>query len=301
MLNQRPIFLHAFARGGSNIFMNLLLSHPDVCISSGETHKVFKGTKWDSLPRKIKKRVFFDWPIRLLVGQDILSPECLAPRKAVPKSLQGYIDRILYDGRFTAIRDSHNLYRHEGVPYTKEELARCRLLTKGLNGVVYTVDLFKEMYPDAVFLGLVRNGLAVCEGHVRRGWTARETAQMYESVARKMLQSSDQMDNYYLCRYEEMVQSPLEFMHQIYGYAGLDMAQVRKARLQSKKVMNRDGKRTSVRGDDRQVFWYELSELHLNIRRDVNENQIRQLKDKDKETFLSIAGGVMKQLGYNGF
>ena len=65
MMNKQPLFINAFARGGSNIIMNLLLSHPNVCISSGETHKVFKGTKWDSWPRKLKKRFFFDLPIRL--------------------------------------------------------------------------------------------------------------------------------------------------------------------------------------------------------------------------------------------
>jgi hypothetical protein len=43
MLNTAPIFVNAFARGGSMILVNLLLSHPNVCCPSGETHKVFRG------------------------------------------------------------------------------------------------------------------------------------------------------------------------------------------------------------------------------------------------------------------
>lgn len=45
MLNKKPLFINAFARGGSNILMNLLMSHPGVCVSNGETHKVFKGQR----------------------------------------------------------------------------------------------------------------------------------------------------------------------------------------------------------------------------------------------------------------
>ena len=43
MLNKRPIFIIGFARGGTNIILNLLRSHPDVCSPRGETDQVFRG------------------------------------------------------------------------------------------------------------------------------------------------------------------------------------------------------------------------------------------------------------------
>lgn len=298
MLNSRPIFINAFARGGSNILMNLLLSHPDVCLSAGETSKVFKGTKWDPLWRKIKKRVCYDFPIRLVTGQDYFSPFLLETRKQVPGFLKRYIDSILYYGRFTAMIDTHNLYKFENIPYSKEELVRCRLLTKGLNGIACTVDLFRDMYPDAVFLGLVRNGLSICEGYVRRGHSAESIAEIYRSVVQRMLKSNAEMSNYHLLYYEDMVKNPLEFMHMTYNLVELDIKKVRKVRLQSKKIMNAEGSRSRLEGRDRQVFWHEPSQLHKHIKQDVNENQIRQLSENDKARFLSIAGDVMEELGY---
>ncbi len=278
--------------------MNLLLSHPDVCISSGETHSVFKGTKWDPVLRKIKKRVFYDFPIRLLSGQDLFGYGYYETRKTVPNCIRCYIDRILYKGRFTAMIDTHNSYKSEEVLYTKEELGQCRLLTKGLNGVVFTVDMFREMYPDAVFFGFVRNGLAICEGYVRRGFTADRVAHCYNLVGQKLLESSEQMVNYHLLNYEDMVKNPLEFMHRIYAYAGLDISKVKKVRLQSKKIMNVNGKRSRLKGGDRQIFWYDPTIIHQYIKRDINKNQIQQLSVRDKKKFMSIAGDVMEKLGY---
>ena len=84
MFNRHPIFINALVRGGSNITMNLLMSHSDVCISSGETHKVFKGTKWDPLWRKVKKRILYDFPIRLTAGQDVFGTQCFEERRTPP-------------------------------------------------------------------------------------------------------------------------------------------------------------------------------------------------------------------------
>jgi hypothetical protein len=194
--------------------------------------------------------------------------------------------------------EANNLFKTEGILYTREELANCRLLTKGLNGLVFTVEMFREMYPDAVFIGLIRNGLAICEGYIRRGGTAEKTAHIYRCVAEKMLEYEAQMPNYRIIRYEDMVTNPLKFVDMIYNYAGLDLKQLNNIRLQSKRVMDSFGKRNLLKGSDRQVFWYKLSELHQHIKPDINENQIRQLSVEDKEKFLSIAGETMMKLEY---
>ena len=298
MLNKQPIFINAFARGGSNILMNLLLTHPDVCISSGETHKVFKGTKWDPNWRKIKKRLLYDYPIRILTRQDLFGVENLGNRNNVPEVLKKYIDRILYEGRFIANLSTHNKYKCPDIEYTYNELKKCRLLTKSLNGTVFTIDLFSEMYPDATFFGLVRNGLAVCEGHLRRGYTAEYAGNLYAKVSRKMIEKSKLMENYHLVSYEEMVTDPHRFMLQLFKKARLDPNIVKTVRLQSKKIMNSNGERSRIAGKNREVFWYYPSELKNQIKSDINDNQIKQLNNNDKEKFLSIAGDVMEELGY---
>jgi hypothetical protein len=298
MLNREPIFIHGFARGGSNIIMNLLLSHPNVCLSNGETDKVFKGTKWDSTWDVAKKKLLFDYPICLLSRQNLFSQANLKKRKHVPDYLKRYIDLILYRGRYAAIVDTHNRYKSENIEYTKEELTDCRLLSKGLGGIAFTVDMFSEIYSDATFLGLVRNGFALCESFVRRGFDPKYVGFMYKTVARQLIKSAAERTNYHLYYYEDMVENPIEFMKIIYSATRLDINDITKVRLQSKGIMQSDGKRAHIKGRDREVFWHEMVDLHKFIKNDVNQNQIRQLKQKDRDKFLSEAGDVMEELGY---
>jgi hypothetical protein len=279
--------------------MNLLLSHPDVCLSAGETHKVFKGTHWDPAWRRVKKRLFYDIPIRLLTCQDLFSPRSLRPRRPVFGAVKKYIDYILYYGRFKSMIATHNLYKYENVRYSKEELAKCRLLTKGLNGTIYMVDAFREMYPDGVFFGLVRNGLALCDGYVRRKWSAENFAYTYNAVIEKMLKCEMEMPNYHIVRYEEMVKQPSDFLKEIYRLAELDLQKIKKIRLQSKPMLTHDGKHILSQGSDRQVFWYDLCDLHKHIRSDIDKNQIAHLSAQDKDIFLTIAGRTMEKLKYS--
>lgn len=298
MLNKKPIFINAFARGGSNIIMNLLLTHSNVCVSAGETQKVFKGTKWDTFGKKMKKRLYADMLVRIFTRQDFFSGECYQNRNSVPNFIKRHIDRTLYYGRFAAMIDTHNRFKFENIEYQNEDLAKCRLLTKGLNGIVFTANLFDEMYSDATFLALIRNGLAICEGYVRRGIPAEKAGEVFKKVVNEMSSLNSQLSNYFIVRYEDMVNNPFKFMKMIYEMAKLDIDDVKKVRLQSKKVMGDNGKRNLLRGFDRQVFWCNPDELGNHVRNDVNENQIKQLKNSDKEKFLKIAGKEMETLGY---
>ena len=58
MFNQKPIFIVAFARGGSNILLNLLRSHPEVCSPRGETHEVFRGKGDDPVAQDLANLAF---------------------------------------------------------------------------------------------------------------------------------------------------------------------------------------------------------------------------------------------------
>lgn len=299
VLNKQPIFLNGFARGGTNLLVNLFISHPKVCISSGETHKVFKpGTRFDKGWLRIKKRYLYDFPIRILAGQDIFNAHGLYPRKKVPDYLKRYIDKIFYHGRFIANIESHNLLQYENVKYTREELADCRLLSKGLDGITFTAELLHEMYPDATFVALVRNGLAICEGRTRRGYPVEKMGHDYNAVVDQMFLNKENLPNYHMVKYEDMVANPQQFMNKLYDIAGLDISQVKKVRLESKAVMDKEGKHKLMKGHDRQVFWYDFDKLHEHIRSDINANQIKMLDQKTRDIFLSIAGENMKKLGY---
>jgi hypothetical protein len=300
VLNQGPIFINGLSRGGTNILMNLLLSHPEVCMPTGETHKVFKGrARGDSTWRLIQKRLCYDLPVRVAMRQDIFHPLLLHPRKRAPNWVQRFVDRILYREKLRARHESHNRYKSEGVEYTREEIADSRLLCKNVNGLIYTADMFREMYPDAVFLGIVRNGLAVCEGHVRRGRTADEFARMYSQLVTRMVEDAARWEDYHVIRFEDMISHPVSLLHKIYRLAGLDVEKVQKVRLQLKATVDRQGRHGLAGGYDRQVVWYDLDDLASHFRPDVNENQIRQLSPQAREAFLRIAQVSMERLGYS--
>lgn len=300
MLNKEPIFIIAFARGGSTIIMNLLLSHPNVCLSNGETHKVFKGTRWDTMGMKMYKKLMCDLPIRIITRQNYFSPRLLKERKKVPQFLREYIDSILYEGRFKAPMETHNLFKDETQHYTNEELSQARLLTKALNGLVFTMETFSEMYPDATFFSLIRNGLAMSEGYIRRGINAESAAHIFKTICDKMVENSKTIPNYHIVKFEDMLSEPAQFTEKIFKLANLNGNQVPKIRQQTRKTINAEGKHILEKGsEERQVYWYLPSELKNHMSPDINKNQLKRLSQQDKNTFLSIAGETMEKVGYS--
>jgi len=299
MFNKAPIFINGFTRGGSNILVNLLLSHPRVCFPTGELGKVFRGrARIEPWWRTIEKRVAYDWPLSIAVGQSLFSTDDLRPRPALPSWMHRYIDRVLYREKLRARHERHNLYKAQGVPYTAEEVVHARLLCKNLNGLVLLTPILAEMYPDATFFGLVRNGLALCEGHIRRGMKAEEFARRFNRLARAMIEDSRTMPHYHVVRFENMIADPIATMKSLYRDAGLDFAELSQVRLQIKAVVTREGDHHPVGGADRQVVWYDRDAVPSHFTSDIDAVQIARLAPRDRDAFMRIAGETMAALGY---
>lgn len=295
MLNKSPVFVNGFQRGGTNILMNLIASHPDICMLGGETQVVFYGRRREALKRWIPRVISL--PILVTTRQHIFWPYRFERRKMVPRYIMPYIDFLLYTSKMFAPR---NKVRDGDTRNTLKDIHHSRLLCKNVNGVTLATPIFNEMYPDATFIGLVRNGLALCEGFVRRGWSAERTGRMYQIVCQQMLEDASKLKRYKLIHFEDMIQKPVETLRDIYEFSGLAIEQVSKFRLQSKQVMSKDGKRGYVFGgkQDRETYWFKLESLENHLSKDVNENQIARLAPSDKETFLHYARSSMEQLGY---
>lgn len=294
MLNKAPIFVNGFHRGGTNIAINLVASHPDVCTLRGETHEIFYGKNREPI-RKWVHRLFY-LPILTASRQHFFWPYCLGERNQMPRLLMYYVDMLFYCNRLAA---STNRFKTEGTKYPEWRRGDCRLLAKNANGLVFATDLFAEMYPDAAFIALVRNGLALCEGYIRRGFTAEDFGMMYEKVCQRMIHDVGGVDNYYVVRFEDMISDPATFIKEVYKYLGLDVSTVTRFRLQAKKSTAKDGTRQyTFGGADRETHWFALDELGHYLRKDVNENQIARLSVQDKRTFLQQAQTSMEYFGY---
>ena len=278
--------------------MNLLLSHPDVCKPTGEAAQVFRGRREESTTRIIQRRLCYDILARILARQDLFDSHSTKKRRRLSEKASQFIDWVLHREKLRARETEQNRFKTKGVEYEDIEVEQARLLTKNVNGIVFMTDVFQEMYPDATFFGLVRNGLALCESHLRRGASVEEVGRLFDRVASRMLHYNRVMDNFQIVHFEELIRDPVEIIKGAYAFAHLDKHKVGKVRLQVKTKTSASGKRVLNAEKDRQLIWYDFDELGEYFDPEINDHQIARLRNRDREAFLSVAGGTMHRLGY---
>ena len=79
-----------------------------------------------------------------------------------------YIDSVLYKLKIENYHDQYMKYKSPNLLYTKDELKNTRLVLKNNNGLIFCSKLFNDIYPDAYFIALIRNPIALFESHKRR-------------------------------------------------------------------------------------------------------------------------------------
>ena len=258
MLNKKPIFINGFQRGGTNILMNLFASHPDVCMLGGETQVVFYGRSHEHFKKWIPRLMTI--PIFLFTRQHTFWPFRYFERNQIPSFLWSYIDFLLYMSKMFA---SRNKVRNSEERNTIIDIHHSRLLSKNVNGVVLATPLFSKMYPDAQFIGLVRNGLAICESFVRRGKSPEKIGYLYKVVCQQMLDDAKRIKNYNIIYFEDLIASPEKVIRDVYEFSELQIEQTQEFRLQAKKVMDHKGKWDYIFGgeQDRETHWFMLETI----------------------------------------
>ena len=294
MLNKAPIFVNGFQRGGTNILMQLISSHPQIGVLGAEVHELFYGR--DTEPIKKWFRRLATVPVVLNAREHTFWAYRFQERRPLASPTLRYIDLLFYLNQ-RLVYNSH--YQNGAVTRTRPEREGTRIVGKCVNGVVLTTPILAQMYPDATFIALVRNGLALCEGFMRRGWSAERGGRVYQQIVTQMVHDAAALPNYHIIRFEDLLHNPATTLKTVYDYAGLDINETKKFKLQAKKSMGQDGQRTFTFGNqDKAIEWYALDELSQHLRQDVNENQIARLSQADKNEFLREADDAMSRLGY---
>lgn len=238
-------------------------------------------------------------PILIAERNNIMSARKWDLRSPFSSFTRNRIDKILYYDKLKALEPGQNLYKSEGVKYTLDEIKSARILCKNLDGVIFLSKEFYAMYPDATFFGLIRNGFAVCEGHIRRGANVVEIAEHYEKACQQIIHDSQHIPNYQIIRYEDIISNPLEMLTQIYDTADLDFDSVKGIRLETKRVIDNTGKHQYTHSKkSKQVVWYRTDNFMQHFVRDANERQIKRLSNKDKATISKICKKSLQYFDY---
>ena len=294
MLNKAPIFVNGFQRGGTTILMSLVSSHSKVRILGSEVHQIFYGRETESAEKWVRR--FFHAPVVLTTRRHVFWPYRLYERGPLPYPVARYIDLLLYLHKITA-QNVHDL--DSSATSSLKHKSKARMVCKCVNGVVLATPIFAHMYPDATFIALVRNGLALCEGFMRRGWSAERIGRMYQTICERMIYDASQLENYQLVRFEDLLHDPVSTVRRVYENVGLDIKETKKFKLRAKKSMDKDGRRSTAFGQEKEISWHNLEDIGNYLRKDVNENQIARLSERDKAGFLQYAQAAMSHFGYS--
>lgn len=293
MLNEAPIFVIGFQRGGTNILVNLLSSHPNTQRLGAEIHEVFYGRHGRPVTSWLKRALAA--PIFLASSPDVLWPYRYHERRPLPHLTARYADAVLFANRWTRYR-YHD--RPEGARGHRDR-ARARLVAKGVNGVAFATPLLQAMYPDASYVAIVRDGFALCESWIRRGGDAEASASVYQRVCDRISDDAARLPSYHVVRFEDLVQDPLGTLSPLYAAVGLGDELPAMLKLQAKATVDASGAHRLTFGErDRQIVWIQAERLHELLRPDVNQHQVSRLTDEQRETIGTVAARALQRFGY---
>ena len=307
MRNVRPIFLNAFSRGGSSLVWNVLQSHPALASPGLETHECFIGTsKTNKLMRNLAFDLRFGPPRmapRLIDGfmipnNGLFNPSNMSRRRLSP-ACRTMVDEALFDAKLATLRHVGYRYRTEDEVYDEAELRETRLVLKNINGIVWLSGEFASMYPDATFIGLVRDGISLCESRMRRRTfpSARKFGLVYRLTIEEMLRQAEEIPNYHIVRFEDFLGDPRGFIDRLFELVGEDASELEKIRLKAKAHYRGDeGYGTQHKAGD--LYWMDLSEIRSFVNPDIDTAQRTEIGAAERDAFLDLAGPAMVRLGY---
>jgi hypothetical protein len=272
-------------------------------MASGETQRVFiGGALGDGRLGSIRKKVTNQLPVVLLSvinkGSTRTFSTAHLEKRNLSKMSKYWIDRVLSKEKVRARQEGFNLWKAPSIKYTDEEIEQARLVTKNLNGMQYLGDDLREMYPDATFLCLVRHPLVLAEGRLRREQNHSRVVNQLLKVGGKMAEDLDNFENYHLLKFEDMVRSPYEFLSTLYQTLNLSVADVKHIRFQNKATLSKTGSH-DLKGIDRSITWYPISDIGAHFQKDVNSNQLANMSVGTKRRLERELQPLIEAFGYN--
>lgn len=293
MPNAGPIFILGLQRGGTNQILNALRSHPDTVWPDGEFHEVLRPRGSKSLAAL---QAWIGYLPLLARKGDVLSPR--KPPVSLDKKGRDWIvsalRRATAENATEVTRYKAALAAH-GLAPASTALGH-RMVVKLVNyNVGLAADLTKA-YPDAAFVGLMRDPVGICESMMARGDAPEKILPLYRYVGETLLELEAAGVPVKTIRLEDMVVDFKAVMLEVYAACGLDLGEITGICLQSKeRITDDDGHVTGTRKID---TFHDFESVNSHMRRDVNKQAIDRLSPAIIAQIVETCGPIMQRFGY---
>jgi Sulfotransferase family len=284
----RLIVLNGFRRGGTSIVWNILESHPQVSSPLSETGQIIYADVLPWLP---------ETPTKLIVRS------VLRNRRLRKSPLGARFDREIRESlrkrRLRNLEDPETRFGYDGVPYTASEIESTVLCLKSVNWDGCLTEYFHTCYPETTFIGLMRNGYAICNGMMRRGDTAERAGKIYRRVGERMIEDERKYPRYRVVKFEDVLRDPFAAASELYRFSGLSPVHLDKLRLKSKRVLSRSGDHETRFGEEDRRYWLDRTQIRKVLDSDVNEVQAGFLTPRERQAFEKYARPVLDHFQYS--
>lgn len=134
-------------------------------------------------------------------------------------------------------------------------------------------------FENAHFIGIIRNGYAVAEGIRRKADHSLDIgARQWTRSNEIMLDDFEMLEKKILIRYEELTESTHETLQQIFNFLGLNSG--------DQNIENMTGKNWKIHEQTSPI-------------QNMNQRSLDALNKQDIEVIESVAGQLLKRLGYS--
>lgn len=283
MKNSKVIILNGFTRGGTNITWNILQSHPQVCSAIVETAPlVYRDT--------------FRLPAQ--IARNILS--CNSFYRSPMGFISAHIlDNLFYQRKLDNYTYIDNSTKYDLIPYVPGEIEQSTLCLKSVDWDIKLTDYFNFIYENSFFIGLIRNGYAICNGWMRRGKTAEDAGKAYLEIGEKMLEYSQSYENYKIIRFEDVLVDPFSAATELFKFADLDPIYLEKIRLKAKRVMSVAGSHSTRQYEEGRKYWMTPSQIVNFLDQKIDNLQASLLSESDRQSFEKYAKPILEHFDYH--
>jgi hypothetical protein len=238
------VFIVGCSNSGTTLLAHVLSRHPDICALPYEGHFMTSA-----LPRP--------WAPGSRVFSERLDLFRLTEEDRVSE-----LDEVLFDWLIASLFRGR---RPVVLVKSPNDMLRTRWLQAGL--------------PRCSFIGLVRNGYAVCEGIRRReGYELARCARHWAKAHEVLLSDQERIRRMHLLRYEDLCANPTATLTELASFLGLAPEPLEEAES---------------------VHW-EVHNLHQTAGplRDLNSDSISRLSLAERDLVRAEAGPMLERFGY---